>query len=81
MLLRPAIALAAAAHQHPAQRPREVGVVLIERLMASLVAFIACDLFRLDSRDIARVRDERAGRTPGRPAARDNRQVVVRFGR
>lgn len=56
-------------------------MVLIERLMATVVAFIACDLFHLDSRDIARARDERSGPAPCRRLPRDDRQVVVRFGR
>jgi len=56
-------------------------VILIERLMASLVTFIACDLFRLDSRDIARARGEPPSRGPSRPVQRDDRQVIVRFGR
>ncbi|MEQ8393781.1 hypothetical protein [Thalassobaculum sp.] len=53
----------------------------IERVMAAIAEFIACDLFRLDSRDIERVREQEYGGTEVCPAGRRNTQVVVRFGR
>lgn len=56
-------------------------MVLIERIMASLATFIACDLFRLDSRDIARARGEPPARGTCGSEPRDDRQVIVRFGR
>lgn len=61
-------------------------MLLIERLMARLTEFIACDLFGLDSRDIERVRAREFG-PPGPPPSRPgdrhvgDRHVVVRFGR
>lgn len=54
----------------------------IERWMSALAEFIACDLFRLDSRDIERIRDMESGRSARHgTASRDDRQIVVRFGR
>jgi hypothetical protein len=53
----------------------------IERVMAAIAEFIACDLFGLDSRDIERVRQQERGDTEIGPAGRRNTQVVVRFGR
>lgn len=56
-------------------------MLLIERLMARIAEFLACDLFGLDSRDIERVREREFGpRTPP-PAPSAGRHVVVRFGR
>lgn len=57
-------------------------MILIERVMAAVAAFLACDLFGLDSGDVERARRERDGPAaapPGHPAG--GRQVVVRFGR
>lgn len=53
-------------------------MLLIERAMAAVAQFIACDVFRLDSRDIERVRAEQY--PPVRPRS-DDRQIIVRFGR
>lgn len=56
-------------------------MLLIERMMARVVEFIACDMFGLDSRDVEHARERQFGpRTPP-PAPSDRRQVVVRFGR
>lgn|GEM_PF-740370 len=54
---------------------------LIERLMARIVEFIACDMFGLDSRDIERARAREFGPTAPPPAPAKGRHVVVRFGR
>jgi len=63
------------------QAAKEGGVLLIERMMARVVEFIACDMFGLDSRDVEHARERQFGpRTPP-PAPSDRRQVVVRFGR
>lgn len=59
----------------------EGGLLLIERVMARVVEFFACDLFGLDSRDVERARTLQYG-PPAPPPAPDRRsQVVVRFGR
>ncbi|GHD58584.1 hypothetical protein GCM10017083_41760 [Thalassobaculum fulvum] len=60
---------------------KEGGVLLIERMMARVVEFIACDLFGLDSRDVERARDRQFGPGTPPPAPRERRQVIVRFGR
>ncbi len=56
-------------------------VLLIERLMARIVEFIACDLFGLDSRDVERARIREFGPPAPPPAPAKGRHVVVRFGR
>lgn len=55
-------------------------MLLIERLMARIVEFIACDMFGLDSRDVERARAREFGPPPP-PAPAKGRHVVVRFGR
>ncbi len=54
-------------------------MLLIERVMAAFAGFLACDLFKLDSRDIERARAERYPPPPA--SAEKQRQVIVRFGR
>ena len=54
---------------------------LIERLMARVAEFIACDLFRLDSRDIERAREREFGPVSPPPGPARGRHVVIRFGR
>ncbi len=55
-------------------------MLLIERVMAAFAGFLACDLFKLDSRDIERARADRFP-PPKPPASSEKRQVIVRFGR
>lgn len=55
-------------------------MLLIERMMARVAEFIACDLFGLDSRDVERARDREFGPVSPPPAPKD-RHVVIRFGR
>lgn len=56
-------------------------MLLIERLMARVAEFIACDVFGLDSRDIERARARDYGPPSPPPAPAKGRHVVVRFGR
>ena len=56
-------------------------MLLIERVMAALAGFLACDLFKLYSRDIERARAERFPPPTPPPATAEKRQVIVRFGR
>lgn len=56
-------------------------MLLIERWMARVVAFIACDVFGLDSRDVERARARDLGRKAPAAVRPRDRQVVVRFGR
>ncbi len=56
-------------------------MLLIERIMARIVEFIACDMFGLDSRDVERAREREFGPSTPPPAPPKGRHVVVRFGR
>lgn len=58
-------------------------MILIERVMAAVAAFLACDLFGLDSCDVERARRERDGAAAAAPRGLpgDGRHVAVRFGR
>lgn len=56
-------------------------MVWIERVLAGIAAFIACDVFKLDSRDIERARERERGPAPAREGLRQDCQVVYRFGR
>lgn len=56
-------------------------MLLIERLMARVAEFIACDVFGLDSRDVERAREREFGPVSPPAAAAKDRHVVVRFGR
>ena len=56
-------------------------MIWIERVLAAIAEFIACDLFKLDSRDIERVRERERGRAPVHRTAPQDSQVVYRLGR
>ena len=59
-------------------------MLLIEKIMAAFANLIAVDLMKLDSEDVARARRAHRGEKDivhGPPASKDDRQVVVRFGR
>jgi hypothetical protein len=59
-------------------------MLFIEKIMASFASLIAIDLMNLDSEDVARARRAHLGQKDvvnGPPSAKDDRQVIVRFGR
>ena len=59
-------------------------MLLIEKIMAAFANLIAVDLMKLDSEDVARARRAHLGEKEvvnGPPSDREDRQVVVRFGR